>query len=147
MIRKLSFQLGATEGRTVLALNLNDDNIVEGDDPETIVIEGSSSVTGGATVDARDLEVSSAEVALADNDITPTSISLAVDPSNVEEGQGGVSVNVTGLLGDGSTVLLVETEIAVSLSGTHVELRSRLRGLRADYYDSAEQAEASGTVT
>ncbi len=137
---------GGTEGRTILTLNINDDNIVEGDDPETIVIVGSSSATGGATVDAQDLEVSTAEVALTDNDITPTSISLSVDPSNVGEGEGGVSVNVTGLLGDGSTVLLVDTEVVVSLSGTHVEFGPDYEASELTITIPAEQAEGSGTI-
>ena len=138
---------GGTEARTILALNLNDDNVVEGDDPETIVIEGSSSVTGGATADAQDLEVSSAEIALADNDVMPTSISLSVDPSNVGEGQGAVSVNVTALLGDGSTVLLGETEVVVSLSGTHVEFGPDYEASELTITIPAEQAVGSGTMT
>ena len=138
---------GDTEGRTTLTLNLNDDNIAEGDDPETIAVEGASAVTGGSTEAPQDLDVSGAEIALADNDIAPTSISLAVDPSSVAEEDGEVSVNVTGFLGDGSTVLPGNTEVVVSLSGTHVEFGPDYEASELTVTIPAEQAEGSGTLT
>ncbi len=138
---------GDTEGRTTLALTLNDDNVAEGDDPKTILIEGASSVTGGATEAAEDLEVSGAEIALTDNDIAPTSISLSVNPSSVAEEAGGVSVTVSGLLGDGSTVLPTGTEVVVSLSGTDVEFGPDYEAAELTITIPAEQAEGFGTLT
>jgi hypothetical protein len=80
-----------------------DDNLVEGD--ETIVLEGS----------AEGFEIASAELTVTDNDVMPTSITLSVDVSSFDEGTGG-EATVSAVLGDGSTALLVDTQVALSVA-------------------------------
>ena len=113
---------GETEASTTLSLSLNDDNLAEGDVAETIVVEGTSAVTAGATTTPVPLEVTGTEITVTDNDVAPTSVMLTVDTASLDEGAGDAEVQVTATLGDGSTAILVDTEVSVSLGGTHVDL-------------------------
>ena len=98
---------GAVDGSSTLTLTPNDDNLAEGD--ETIEVSGS----------ADGFTVVSAEIGLTDNDVAPDSITLTVaDPASLAEGAGETAVTVTATLGDGSTALLTETQVTLSLSGT-----------------------------
>ena len=98
---------GAVDGSSTLTLTPNDDNLAEGD--ETIEVSGS----------ADGFTVVSAEIGLTDNDVAPASITLTVaDPASLAEGAGETAVTVTATLGDGSTALLTETQVTLSLSGT-----------------------------
>ena len=144
----ISIPAGETEGSTTLSVSLNDDNLAEGDIAETIALEGTSTVTGGAAETA-DLEVTGAEIAVTDNDVAPTSITLTVDTASLDEGAGETGVQVTATLGDGSTAILTETTVALSLSGTHVDLGPDYSVNEDELTISvpAEQTGASGTLT
>ena len=111
-----------------------DDNLAEGD--EIIVLEGRSD----------GYEIASVELTVTDNDVAPTSITLSVDVSSFDEGDGETSVEVSAVLGDGSTALLTDTQVSLSLSGTAEE--------GTDYTASiptitvgARTTESSGTLT
>ena len=142
----ITIAAGETEGSTTLSLSVNDDNLAEGDIAETIIFEGTSAVTGGANESA-DLEVTGTEITLTDNDVAPTSIALTVDTPSLEEGAGESAMEVTATLGDGSTALLTETEVAVSLSGTHVDLGPDYEASELTITIPAEQTAASATLT
>ena len=101
----LTIPAGETQGSASLALSPVDDNLVEGD--ETIVLEGS----------AEGYDIASVELTVTENDVMPTSITLSVDPASLDEGTGG-EVAVSALLGDGSTALLVDTQVALSVAGS-----------------------------
>jgi hypothetical protein len=101
---------GAVDGTGPLAISVNDDNLAEGD--ETIDIAGA----------ADGFTVASTSIGLTDNDAAPTSITLTVDTASLGEDAGDAEVQVTATLGDGSTAILDQTVVTLSLSGTHVDL-------------------------
>ena len=105
---------GATAGSGSVAISVVDDNLAEGD--ETIEVSGA----------AEGFAVESTTVNLIDDDAAPTSISLAVDTGSLDEGAGETAIEVTATLGDGSTALLTETQVSLSLSGTDEALGSDL---------------------
>jgi hypothetical protein len=134
---------GETEASTTLSLSLNDDNLAEGDVAETIVVEGTSAVTAGATTTPVPLEVTGTEITVTDNDVAPTSVMLTVDMASLDEGAGDAEVQVTATLGDGSTAILVDTEVSVSLGGTHVDLGPDYEASNFTITIPAEQTAAS----
>ena len=134
---------GETEASTTLSLALNDDNLAEGDVAETIVVEGTSAVTAGATTTPVPLDVSGTEITVTDNDVAPTSVALTVDTASLDEGAGDAEVQVTATLGDGSTAILVDTEVSVSLGGTHVDLGPDYEAADFTITIPAEQTAAS----
>ena len=138
---------GETEASTTLSVDLNDDNLAEGDTPETIILEGASAVTAGATTTPEDLEVTGTELTVTDNDVAPTSIALTVGTSSVDEGAGETAVEVTATLGDGSTALIVDTEVTVSLSGTDETLGPDFDAEELTFTVPAEQTAASASLT
>ena len=130
----LTIAARGTTGSATIPISLVDDNLAEGD--EIIVLEGS----------AEGFEIASVELTVTDNDVAPTSITLSVDVSSFDEGDGETSVEVTAVLGDGSTALLTDTQVSLSLSGTAEE--------GTDYAASiptitvgARTTESSGTLT
>ena len=111
----ITIAAGEETGSTTLTLNLNDDNLAEGDVPETIVVEGTSEVSGGAGSATASLEVTGVEIEVADNDVAPDYIVLSVSQDSFTEGETP-TVTVTAQLGDGSTALLNDTEVTVSVA-------------------------------
>ena len=124
----ITIAAGEETGSTTLTLNLNDDNLAEGDVPETIVVEGTSEVSGGAGGATATLEVTGVEIEVTDNDVAPDFIVLRVSQASFTEGETP-TVTVTAQLGDGSTALLNDTEVTVSVAA------------------SDENAEASASLT
>ncbi len=143
---QLTIAAGESEGSATLLVSVNDDNLAEGDIAETILLEGTSAVSGGANETA-DLDVAGTEITLTDNDVAPTSITLTVDTANLDEGAGETAVEVTATLGDGSTALLTDTAVALSLSGTHVDLGPDYEASEVTITIPAEQTGASSTLT
>ena len=143
----ITIPAGETQASTTLSIALNDDNLAEGDTPETIVLEGASAVTAGATVTPVDLEVTGTGLTVTDNDVAPTSIALTVGTSSVDEGAGETGVEVTATLGDGSTALIVDTQVTVSLSGTDEALGPDYSAEELTFTVPAEQTAASATLT
>ncbi len=143
----ITIAAGETQASTILSISLNDDNLAEGDTPETIIVEGASAVTAGATVTPVDLEVTGTELTVTDNDVAPTSIALTVGTSSVDEGAGETAVEVTATLGDGSTALIVDTEVTVSLSGTDESLGSDYEASDVTITVLAEQTAGTATLT
>ena len=95
-----------TVGSGPLVLTLIEENLVDGD--KTIVLTGA----------ADGYDIGDVELTVTDNDIAPTIITLSVDRDSFDEGDGETAVTVTAVLGDGSTALLTDTPITLSLSGT-----------------------------
>ena len=142
----ITIAAGESEGSATLLVSVNDDNLAEGDIVETILLEGTSAVSGGANETA-DLAVAGTEITLTDNDVAPTSITLTVDTANLDEGAGETAVEVTATLGDGSTALLTDTAVALSLSGTHVDLGPDYEAGEVTITIPAEQTGASSPLT
>ncbi len=143
----ITIPAGETQGSTTLSISLNDDNLAEGDTPETIIVEGASAVTAGATVTPVDLEVTGTGLTVTDNDVAPTTIALTVGTSTVDEGAGETAVEVTATLGDGSTALIVDTQVTVSLSGTDETLGDDYSADEITITVPAEQTAGSATLT
>jgi hypothetical protein len=122
-----------TAGSVTLPLSLVDDNLVEGD--ETIVLEGSA---GG-------FEIASVELTVIDNDVMPTTISLSIDPASLDEGTGG-EVTVSAVLGDGSTALLTDTQVALSVAESEDNAAAGTQ-VTLSVAESEDNAAAEATLT
>ena len=119
----ITIAAGATAASTLLTLAVNDDNLAEGDVPETIVVEGTSEVSGGAgdATETLDVDNEEAEIELTDNDVAPEAITITLDQNQVPENLESVDVvdiMVTATLGDNNTALLEDTIVELELSGT-----------------------------
>ena len=106
---------GSRVGSGNFSLQLADDNVLEGD--ETLRVSGSiDDFIAGLTP-----TIEPAVLTIADNDAAPSEIHLEVVPSGVSEDAGIVSVNVSAAFPDGSSVLLRDTRVAVSVSGVSAD--------------------------
>ena len=99
---------GSMTGTAIINLSPVDDDVAEG--TETITVTGTAD--NGFTV------VEVPELALEDNDTTPTEITLRVAPDQLTEGSGETPVTVTATLGDGSVSLPEALVMPLSLGGT-----------------------------
>ena len=97
----LTIDANAMEGSTTFDLVPTDDEVAEG--AETVTVSGITS----------DLSVDPATVTITDDDATPTSVILSVNPATVNEDDTSTQVRVTGTL-DGAA-LTTATEVTVSV--------------------------------
>ena len=127
---------GAVDGSNTLTITPNDDNLA-GEGDETITVAG----------EAEGFAVESASITLTDNDVVPTDVILTLDTANLSEGAGATDVEVTATLGDGSTALLGDTQVAVSLSGTDEALGADYEASQLTVTIAAGATGGSGTLT
>ena len=97
----LTIDANAMEGSTTFDLVPTDDEVAEG--AETVTVSGITS----------DLTVDPATVTIIDDDATPTSVILSVNPATVNEDDTSTEIRVTGTL-DGAA-LTTATEVTVSV--------------------------------
>ena len=95
---------GEMQGTATLTLTPTDDTVAEGD--ETVQVSGAAS----------GLAVTAAGVTITDNDREPSRIDLSVTPIEVDEDAGGVDLEVTATLADGSS-RTVGTVVSLSAHG------------------------------
>ena len=96
---------GAASGTSDFTLTPTNDVLDETD--ETVTVYGASP----------GLTVSSATIALTDDDATPTAITLSVDDNSVAEGDGATTITVTATV-DGGTRFIALTTVTVSVAGS-----------------------------
>ena len=128
---------GDVDGSSPLTITPNDDNLA-GEGDETIEVSGAAEGFD---------PVHSAMITLIDNDVVPTDITLSVDPASLSEGAGATDVEVTATLGDGSTALLNDTQVAVSLSGTDEALGADYEASQLTVTVAAGATDGMGTLT
>ena len=101
---EVTIAAAATTGSGTFAVTPEDDEVDEVD--EALAIAGSS-----------DLPVTSARVALADDDAASTLILLTASPATISEGAGPTEVEVTATLDAGARLEATEVEVTVTGSG------------------------------
>ena len=102
---------GDTEGEKTFSLVVEDDFSAEGD--ETIAVSGS--------VDALSLSADTVYVTIEDDDAAPSSLSLRVDPAEVDEEGAPQPFTVTASFPAGSATLPQPTEVSLTVEdGTAV---------------------------
>ena len=96
---------GDASGTETFTLTPTNNAVDEND--ETITVYGASG----------SLTVSSATIALTDDDATPTAITLTVDDGSVAEDDGATTITVTATV-DGGTRFATATTVTVSVAGS-----------------------------
>ena len=100
----ITIPAGAASSTASLTLTPTNDAVDETD--ETVTVSGTSG----------SLTVSSATIALTDDDAAPTAITLTVSDSSVSEGAGATTITVTATV-DGTTRFATSTTVTVIVTG------------------------------
>ena len=104
----VTISAGQSSGAGTFTLTLTDDDLAEGN--ESLTVSGVTTASGFSTVN-------SASVNIVDNDVTPTTITLTINPTSVSEGGGATTVDVTAAFPAGSPTFETATSVSVSVSG------------------------------
>ncbi len=139
---KLTFTASDTADKTVTVSTVEDTLDESG---ETFTLAISNPQGGGGPAPSLSSTAKSVTTSIADDDGTPSSITLSVDPDSLDEGDSDTGVTVTATL-DGSSTLTSATTVTVSLGGTAVSSDYGVSSL-ASVSIPAGQASGSGTLT
>ena len=107
--------LAADTPRVCTRLAVLDDTLVEGAEVLELRLTGAEGDPAADVTATIDTPV--AVVTVADDDMAPNGITLAVNPNTLSEGDNAQDVTVTATL-DGGSTLLTDTEITLGLGGT-----------------------------
>ena len=129
----ITIAAGAASGTETFTLTPTND-AVDGND-ETITVYGASG----------SLTVSSATIALTDDDATPTAITLTVSDSSVAEDDGATTITVTATV-DGATRFATATTVTVSVAGSGAAGAVDFAAV-SDFDVEIDAGDASGTGT
>ena len=109
----LTFVAGDTS--ETLDITISDDNIAEGNETFTVMLDTLVQPTGVTTVS---IATATATVTITDDETVPTTIDLEVTPSTIAETADATTITVTATLGDGSVSLPTDTVVTLTVSGT-----------------------------
>ena len=107
----LTFTAGTTS--QTLDITISDDNIVEGSETFTVMLDTLVQPTGVTTVS---IATATATVTITDNDTAPTTIALGISQPTIPETAGATTITVTATI-DGTVVLPTPTVVTVSVGG------------------------------
>ena len=105
----ITIPAGQSSAAGTFTLTLIDDDLAEG--AENLTVSGTTAAPGFTTVN-------SASISITDDETPPTSITLTLNPSSVNEGDGATSIDVTAAFPVGSMALESATAVSVSVSGS-----------------------------
>ena len=100
---------GETSAAGTFTLTLVDDDLAEGS--ESLTVSGTTAAAGFT-------KVNSAAISITDDETPPDSITLTLNPTSVNEGDGATMVDVTAAFPVGSVALESATAVSVSVSGS-----------------------------
>ena len=137
----LTFTASDTADKTVTVSTIEDTL----DEPEeTFTFAISNAQGGGGPAPSLSSTDKSVTTTITDDDGTPTSITLSVDPAGIAEGDPATDVTVTATL-DGTSTLASDTTVTISLGGTAGSSDYDASGLTSLTITAGEAA-ATGTL-
>ena len=131
----IAIPAGRLSATTMLTLTPVQDAVYEGD--ETVAVRGRNSDPG--------LPVNGLRLTIRDDDLAPTTVSLAVTPDTVSETIGVASVDVTATL-EGDSTLSADIDIEVSLVRSNPDATTIMSNLVAPLIITAGESSGSSTI-
>ena len=134
----VAIDAGAISGSDTFDLEVTGDTLVEG--PETLTVSGLA-----------DLSVAPATLTIADDDLAPTGITLAVSPTSVPEGSSGstttTAITVTASFSGSSSTQTTATEVTVSVAGVSATGEGTDFATVSDFTVTIDAEATSGSAT
>ena len=138
----LTFQANSAVGATTtFTVRTTEDVLAEGAEDFTVSISGPAGGGGPAPT----LGTASVTTTITDDDGTPSSITLTVDPDSIGEDDGRTDVTVTATI-DGDSTLPATTTVTLTLSGTADSSDYTVDTALASVTIPAGQSSGSGTL-